>query len=168
MWKRAAGVGLGVLWVATSVAVWRSGSRVEVSAELAQAEAAVWDIAQPGSYAFLDDGSVLQLSVDQPVDSGTGTQLGATITLDQNEAGSQAVVFAIDVSGSTIWVDPPCPAPPCYEDQPPIFGARTDGCAGAFNGDAYDNTVMDCEDAAALALVEEMARFGLVKDVGIV
>ena len=75
------------------------------------------------SFAVLGDGSLLHLDVGAPVVVGGDLQLGATLSLQTMAAPSTSLLFALDMSGSTL--------------------GEGQGCGGDFNGDGLVDTILD-------------------------
>jgi RHS repeat-associated protein/uncharacterized repeat protein (TIGR01451 family) len=100
------------------------------------------------SVAVLPDGGTLTLDLGSPtaVDSTT-VRLDATLALNPAAAPSQALIFTLDVSGSTLTTHA--------------------GCGGDFNEDGDADSVLDCELAAAWDTIGQARDWG-VAEVGIV
>ncbi|MFT5460446.1 MAG: hypothetical protein ACI9K2_006965, partial [Myxococcota bacterium] len=132
--RRIAGLAGGAL-VTTAVAWLMSSGPVYVPHTEAAPDAIAAADAVAREVAVLDDGSFLFLAVE-PIDDDGSLRLDATATLDVSENEGQSVVFALDVSNSTL--DP------------------GEGCGADFNDDGLVDTILDCELASVLTTIEAL------------
>lgn len=101
----------------------------------------------------LPGGTSISVEITSPTDGAvipeTDPSIAISGTASVGEGAAVAntlVVYVLDVSGST---------------------SATSGCGGNINGDAYTNSILDCEIASAIALNQDAAALGTVGEVGV-
>ena len=137
IWITSAVIGLAVLGTAGWIV---AGGVYGEAIEASQLEAEPL-IALEAASTELSDGSTLTLEVDDPVAVTGGYRLDAVFGLSAVPATEEAVVFTIDVSGSTT-------------------DAQGDGCGGSYNNDGLVDTILDCELASVGEVLPRLRGVG--------
>ena len=138
------GAALAMGLAATPLLLHDAPEVLQASAPVGPASVAT-DVASHAA-AVLDDGSFLFVDLTA-AEEGDAVRLGGTVSLDVSENRGQSLLFAVDVSNSTL--------------------DEGEGCGGDFNGDGLTDTILDCELASVLTTVEAL-ELAEVDEVGVV